>query len=85
MKETIVKINKMKSWFFKKIKLTSLQPDSSRKKEKKRKKKKKKRKASNQQNQKRKRRGYNKQCRNTKNYETIMNNYMAIKCIAWQK
>ena len=24
MKETIVKINKMKSWFFKKIKLTSL-------------------------------------------------------------
>ena len=34
MKETIVKINKTKSWFFEKIKLTSLQPDSSRKKEK---------------------------------------------------
>ena len=34
MKETIVKINKTKSWFFEKIKLTKLQPDSSRKKEK---------------------------------------------------
>ena len=33
MKETIVKINKTKSWFFKKIKLTNLQQDSSRKKE----------------------------------------------------
>ena len=33
MKETIVKINKAKSWFFEKIKLTNLQPDSSRKKE----------------------------------------------------
>ena len=32
MKETIVKINKTKSWFFEKIKLTHLQPDSSRKK-----------------------------------------------------
>ena len=32
MKETIVKINKTKSWFFKKIKLTNLQPDSSREK-----------------------------------------------------
>ena len=34
MKETVVKINKSKSWFFEKIKLTSLQPDSSRKREK---------------------------------------------------
>ena len=34
MKETIININKTKSWFFEKIKLTSLQPDSSRKKEK---------------------------------------------------
>ena len=33
MKETIVKINKTKSWFFEKIKLTSIQPDPSRKKE----------------------------------------------------
>ena len=32
-KETIVKINKTKSWFFEKIKLANLQPDSSRKKE----------------------------------------------------
>ena len=32
MKETIVKINKTKSWFFEK-KLTKLQPDSSRTKE----------------------------------------------------
>ena len=31
MKETIVKINKTIRWFFEKIKLTSLQPDSSRK------------------------------------------------------
>ena len=32
MKETIVKINKTKSWFFEKLKLTKLWPDSSRKK-----------------------------------------------------
>ena len=31
MKETVVKINKTKSWFFEKIKLTNVQPDSSRK------------------------------------------------------
>ena len=33
MKETIAKINKTKSWFFEKIKLTNVQPDSSRKEE----------------------------------------------------
>ena len=33
MKETIVKINKTKSSFFEKIKLTKFQPDSSRKNE----------------------------------------------------
>ena len=34
MKETVVNINKTKSWFFEKInKLTNPQPDSSRKKE----------------------------------------------------
>ena len=33
MKETIIKINKTKSWFFEKIKFTKLQPDSIRKKE----------------------------------------------------
>ena len=31
MKRTIVKINKTKSWFFEKIKLTNDQPDSWRK------------------------------------------------------
>ena len=58
---TIVTINKTKSWFFEKIKLTSLQPDSSRKRE-----------ASNQQNQKWKRRGYNRQCRNAKDYKRLL-------------
>ena len=33
MKETIVKINKTKSWLFEMIKLTNFQSDSSRKKE----------------------------------------------------
>ena len=33
MKETVAKINKAKSWFFEKIKLINLWPDSSRKKE----------------------------------------------------
>ena len=32
-KDTIVEINKTKSWFFEKIKLANLCPDSSRKKE----------------------------------------------------
>ena len=41
MKETIVKINKTKSWFFEKIKLTSLQTHQGKKRE-----------ESNQQNQK---------------------------------
>ena len=31
MKDTIIKINKAKSWLFEKIKLINLQPDSSRK------------------------------------------------------
>ena len=33
MKETIVKINKIKNWFFEKINKIDIQPDSSRKKE----------------------------------------------------
>ena len=33
MKETVVNINKTKSWLFEKINLTILQPDTSRKKE----------------------------------------------------
>ena len=67
MKE-IVKINKTKSQFFEKIKLTNLQPDSSRKKEK------------NQINKIR-----NENYRNTKDYETIVNNYMTIKKIIQRK
>ena len=59
MKETVVKVNKAKNWFFEMNKLTNFQLDSSRKK----------REESNQQNQKLKRRGYNKQCRNTKDYK----------------
>ena len=35
MKETLVKINKTKSWFFEKINKINNQPDSSRKKERK--------------------------------------------------
>ena len=62
MKEKIVKIKKTKSWFFEKInKITNLWPDSSRKKEK-----------LMQQNQKQKRRGYNRQCRNTKDYKRLL-------------
>ena len=33
IKEKIVKINRTKSWFFEKIKLTNIWPDSSRKEE----------------------------------------------------
>ena len=63
MKEIIVKINKTKSWFLEKINkidkpLTRLI--------------KKKREESNQQNQKSKRRGYNRQCRNTKDYKRLL-------------
>ena len=29
--------------------------------------------------------GYNRQCRNTKDYETIQSNYMAIKWKTWKK
>ena len=54
MKETIVKINKMKSWFIKKINLTNLQPDSSR---------------NHQINKIRNEKDYNGQCRNTKDYK----------------
>ena len=56
--------------------MTDFQPDLSIKK---------KREESNQQNYKLKRRGYKRQCSNTKDYETIMNNYMAIKWITWKK
>ena len=61
MKEAIVNINKTKIWFFEKIKLKNFWPDSSRKKE-----------ESNKQNQKLKRRGYKRQCRNTKDYKRLL-------------
>ena len=57
MRETIIKINKAKSWFFEKI--NKMDRTLARLIKKKREK-------SSQQNQKLKRRGYNRQCRNTK-------------------
>ena len=76
MKETIVKINKNKRWFFEKIKLTSLQPDSSRKKERRIKSAKleMKKEMLQQTMQKYKRL-----------LETTMNNYKAIKWLIWKK
>ena len=62
MKETILKIKKTKSWFFEKIKLTNLLPDSSRKKERRIKSTK----------LEMKTRGYNRQCRNIKDYKTLL-------------
>ena len=62
MKETVLEINKTKSWFFEKINLTNLQPDSSRKKERRIKSTK----------LEMKRRGYNRQCRNMKDYKRLL-------------
>ena len=76
MKETVVKINKTKSWFFEKIKLTNLQPDSSRKKERRIKSTKLEMKKERLQQTMQKYKGL---------LETIMNNYMAIKWITWKK
>ena len=75
MKETVVKNNKTKSWFLRrKTKSTNPQPDSSRKKE------------NNQINKSRNDKGeVTTGNRNTNNYETIMNNYMAIKWITYKK
>ena len=76
MKETVVKINKTKSWFFEKIKkLTNLQPDSSRERVK------------NQINKIRNEKGED----TTDNVEIqkiirdCLNNYMETKCITWKK
>ena len=63
MKETIVKINKTKSWFFEKINKIDKSLGTLIKK---------KRKESNQRNQKCKRRGYKRQCRNTKDYKRLL-------------
>ena len=75
MKETIVKINKTKSWFFEK-KLTKLQPDSSRTKERRIKSTKLEMKKERSQQTMQKYKGLK---------ETIMNNYTAIKQITWKK
>ena len=63
MKETIVKINKTKSWSFEKI--NKIDKPLARLI-------KKKREESNQQNQKRKRRGQNRQCRYTKDCKRLL-------------
>ena len=63
MKETIVKTNKTKSWFFEMI--NKIDKPFTRLI-------KKKREESNQQNQKRKRRGYNRQHINTKDRKRIL-------------
>ena len=63
MKETVVNINKTKSWFFEKInKIDKFQPDSSRKEERRIKSTK----------LEMKRRDYNRQCRNTKDYKRLL-------------
>ena len=61
--KTVVKINKTKSWFFEKINKIGKTLASLTKKE---------REESNQQNEKWKRRGYNRQCRNTKDYIRLL-------------
>ena len=63
MKEIIVKINKTKSWFFRKINKIDKPLARIIKK---------KREESNQQNQKLKRRGYNRQHRNTKDCKRLL-------------
>ena len=65
MKETKVKVNKTKRWFFEKV--NRIDKPLARLIKKKRKIK--------STILEWKRRGYNRQCRNTKDYETIMNNY----------
>ena len=62
MKETVVNINKTKSWLFEKINKSDkpLARFMKKKREK------------NQINKIRKRRGYNRQCRNTKDYKRLL-------------
>ena len=77
MKETMIKINKTKSWFFEKInKINILQLDSSRKKERRIKSTKLEMEKERLQHTMKKYEGLQ---------ETIMNNYMAIKQITWKK
>ena len=76
MKETIVKINKIKSWFFEKIKLKNYQPDLPRKKGRRIKSIKLEMKKERLQQTKKKYKG---------SEETIMSNYMPIKWTTWKK
>ena len=63
MKETIVRINKTKGWFFKKMnKIDKCLGRLIKKK----------REESNPENEKRKRRDYNRQCRNTKEHKRLL-------------
>ena len=76
MKETLVKINKTESWPFEKInKIDKLQSDSSSKKE---------RRIKSIKLEIKKER-LQQTMQKHKDYETIMNNYMAIKQITWKK
>ena len=76
MKETIVKINKTKSWFFEKInKIDKLLARLIKKK--------KKNQINKIRNEKRKVTTDNAEIQRI--IETIMNNYMAIKWITWMK
>ena len=76
MKETIVKINKTKSWFFEKInKIDKLLARLIKKK--------KKNQINKIRNEKRKVTTDNAEIQRI--IETIMNNYMAIKWISWKK
>ena len=76
MKQTIVKINRTKSWFFERInKIDKRLARLIRKKREK-----------NQINKIGNEKGKLQQTsRNTKDYENIMDNYMAIKWITWKK
>ena len=80
MKEAVVKINKTKSWFLEKI--NKIDKPLARLMRKKRRIKSAK---LEMKKEKKKRRSYNRQCRNTKDYETIVNNKVAIKWITWKK
>ena len=77
MKETIVKINKTKSWFFEKI--NKIDKPLSRLI------KKKKREESNQQNQKWKRRTTSDNAEIQRIIKDYYEQYMAIKWITWKK
>ena len=82
MKETIVKINKTKSWFFENINKMD-KPLAKLIKKKKKEREREKNQISKIINKKGKVTTDN--VENTKDYKTIMNNYMAINWITWKK